>query len=79
MHACMHTYTHTYIHTCIYIYVYVYLYIGSWNFRQGSSVGELKTAMARDNASNAGPHDFELGIAGGSGRPLANEVVGDAQ
>lgn len=42
---------------------------------KGSSVGELKTAMARDNASNAGPHDFELGIAGGSGRPLANEVV----
>ena len=58
--------------------MYVYLYIGSWNFRQGSSVGELKTAMARDT-SNAGPHDFELGIVGGSGRPLANEVVGDAQ
>eukprot|EP00435_Cladocopium_sp_Y103_P024211 s255_g5.t3 len=42
----------------------------------GSSVGELKTAMARDDPSGATvPDDFELGITGGSGRPLANDVV----
>ena len=49
------------------------------DLRQGSSVGELKTAMAREDPSSSAPPLFELGIAGGSGRPLDNEVAREAQ
>ena len=44
--------------------------------QEGTSVADLKTAMAKEDPTGATrPEDFDLGITGGSGRALATDVV----